>query len=138
MPTTLLESRGLPLSVSLPTCGLALAESERAFPPLIGYAETALAEAGIPGEEIIIRTSGCPNGCSRPYVAEIGLVGKAPGKYQLYLGGNATGTRLNRVYKDVIKADELPGEFRALFTRFAQEREAGERFGDWANRILFS
>ncbi|XHR30679.1 MAG: NADPH-dependent assimilatory sulfite reductase hemoprotein subunit [Chthoniobacteraceae bacterium] len=124
--------------VSLPTCGLALAESERAFPTLIGYAETALAEAGIPGEEIIIRTSGCPNGCSRPYVAEIGLVGKAPGKYQLYLGGNATGTRLNRVYKDVIKADELPGEFRALFTRFAQEREAGERFGDWADRILFA
>ena len=125
--------------VSLPTCGLALAESERAFPRVLGRIEALLAEAGLPDEEIVVRIAGCPNGCSRPYMAEIALVGKAPGKYQLYLGGNVEGTRLNRVWKEMVKeGEELDAELRSLFTRFAGERLAGERFGDWAARVVLN
>ena len=88
---------------SLPTCGLGLAESERMLPGLIDRIEKLLAEVGLAGEEIIIRSTGCPNGCARPYMAEIAFVGKAPGRYQVWLGGDVAGTRLNRVWKDVIK-----------------------------------
>jgi len=121
---------------ALPTCGLALAESERILPGLVDRFEKLLAEAGLGGEEIIIRVTGCPNGCARPYMAEIGLVGKSPGRYQVWLGGDMTGTRLNRLWKDVLKEPELETEFRPLFTRFAQERHPGERFGDWCHRAL--
>ena len=124
--------------VSLPTCGLALAESERFFPSLLDQIEAALAEAGLAGESIIVRIAGCPNGCSRPYMAEIGLVGKAPGKYQLYLGANPAGTRLSRVWKDVVKEEELLGELKPLFARFAAERLDREPFGDWVARVLWS
>ena len=124
--------------VSLPTCGLALAESERAFPRVLARIESLLEETGLADEEIVVRIAGCPNGCSRPYMAEIGFVGKAPGKYQLYLGGNVEGTRLSRLWKEVIKEEELESELRPLFTRFAQERLAGERLGDWAARILWN
>ena len=86
---------------SLPTCGLGLAESERMLPGLIDRIEKLCGELGLGGEEIIIRSTGCPNGCARPYMAEIAFVGKAPGRYQVWLGGNAAGTRLNRVWKDV-------------------------------------
>ena len=82
---------------ALPTCGLALAESERMLPGVLNRLEKLLAEVGLPGEEIIVRTTGCPNGCVRPYMAEIALVGKAPGRYQVWLGGDAAGTRLNRI-----------------------------------------
>ena len=123
--------------VSLPTCGLALAESERFFPGLLSKIEALLAEVGLPQEPIVIRIAGCPNGCSRPYMAEIGFVGKAPGKYQLYLGGNVSGTRLASLWKEVVKEEEIDGEFRPLFTRFAQERQPGESFGDWAARVLW-
>ena len=81
---------------ALPTCGLALAESERMLPDLLGRIEGLLAELGLRNEEIIVRSTGCPNGCARPYMAEIGFVGKAPNKYQIYLGGNESSTRLNR------------------------------------------
>jgi sulfite reductase (NADPH) hemoprotein beta-component len=121
---------------ALPTCGLALAESERMLPGFIDRIEKLLAEAGLGGEEIIIRSTGCPNGCARPYMAEIGFVGKAPGRYQVWLGGDVAGTRLNRLWKDVIKETDLELEFRPVFTRFAQERHAGERFGDWCQREL--
>jgi sulfite reductase (NADPH) hemoprotein beta-component len=121
---------------ALPTCGLALAESERALPGLIDRLEKLLGEAGLTNEEIIIRSTGCPNGCARPYMAEIAFVGKAPGRYQVWLGGDQTGTRLNQIWKDVIKEAELENEFRPVFTRFAQERNAGERFGDWCSRVL--
>ena len=124
--------------VSLPTCGLALAESERAFPRVLGRIESLLEETGLAGEEVVVRIAGCPNGCSRPYMAEIGFVGKAPGKYQLYLGGNVEGTRLNRLWKEVIKEDELENELRPLFARFAQERLQSERFGDWTARVLWN
>ena len=121
---------------ALPTCGLALAESERMLPGFIDRIEKLLAEAGLADEEIIIRSTGCPNGCARPYMAEIGFVGKAPGRYQVWLGGDHTGSRLNRLWKEVIKEDEMEGEFRPVFTRFAQERQPGERFGDWCQRSL--
>jgi sulfite reductase (NADPH) hemoprotein beta-component len=121
---------------SLPTCGLGLAESERALPGLINRIEKLTAELGLASEEIIIRSTGCPNGCARPYMAEIGFVGKAPGKYQLWLGGDVSGTRLNKVYKDVIKEVELEAELKPLLTRWRDLRTPGERFGDFATRIL--
>jgi sulfite reductase (NADPH) hemoprotein beta-component len=122
---------------ALPTCGLALAESERMLPGLIDRIEQLGGELGLGGEEIIIRSTGCPNGCARPYMAEIAFVGKAPGRYQLWLGGNASGTRLNRVYKDVIKEADIETELRPLFTRWKDTRQSGERFGDFAARVLW-
>jgi sulfite reductase (NADPH) hemoprotein beta-component len=123
---------------SLPTCGLGLAESERMLPGFIDRIEKLLAEVGLAGEEIIIRSTGCPNGCARPYMAEIGFVGKAPGRYQVWLGGDVAGTRLNKVWKDMLKEADLETEFRPVFTRFAKERNAGERFGDWCSRVLLN
>jgi sulfite reductase (NADPH) hemoprotein beta-component len=122
---------------ALPTCGLALAESERMLPGLIDRIEKLGGELGLGGEEIIIRSTGCPNGCARPYMAEIAFVGKAPGRYQLWLGGNASGTRLNRVYKDVIKEADVETELRPLLTRWKETRQPGERFGDFAARVLW-
>jgi len=121
---------------SLPTCGLGLAESERMLPGFLDRIEKLLAEVGLAGEEIIIRSTGCPNGCARPYMAEIAFVGKAPGRYQVWLGGDVSGTRLNKVWKDVLKEADLETEFRPVFTRFAKERKAGERFGDWCQRVF--
>jgi sulfite reductase (NADPH) hemoprotein beta-component len=121
---------------ALPTCGLALAESERVMPDVITRIEQLLAEIGLAREEIIIRMTGCPNGCARPYTAELALVGRAPGKYQLYLGGNESSTRLNKLYKESVKNDDLVAELRPLFTQFAKERQHGERFGDFSQRVL--
>ena len=123
---------------ALPTCGLALAESERMLPGLIDRIENLCAEVGLAGQEIIIRSTGCPNGCSRPYMAEIAFVGKAPGRYQVWLGADATGTRLNRVWKDVMKEADIETEFRPVLARFAKERNPGERFGDWCNRVFLN
>ena len=122
---------------ALPTCGLALAESERMLPGLVDRIEKLCAEIGLAGQEIIIRSTGCPNGCSRPYLAEIGFVGKSPGRYQIWLGSDAAGTRLNRIWKDMVKDPEIENELRPLFARYAQERHPGERFGDFCNRILW-
>jgi sulfite reductase (NADPH) hemoprotein beta-component len=122
---------------SLPTCGLGLAESERMLPGLIDRIEKLGGELGLGGEEIIIRSTGCPNGCARPYMAEIAFVGKAPGRYQLWLGGNAAGTRLNRVYKETVQEAEIESELRPVFTRWHHERLPGERFGDFAARVLW-
>jgi sulfite reductase (NADPH) hemoprotein beta-component len=121
---------------SLPTCGLALAESERMLPGLIDRIEKLCAEVGLAGQEIIIRSTGCPNGCARPYMAEIAFVGKAPGRYQVWLGADATGTRLNRVWKDVMKEADIETEFRPVFARYAKEKNSGERFGDWCDRVF--
>ncbi|MBI5687913.1 MAG: NADPH-dependent assimilatory sulfite reductase hemoprotein subunit [Verrucomicrobia bacterium] len=124
--------------VSLPTCGLGLAESERYLPDLITRIEGLLGEVSLGDEEIIIRMTGCPNGCARPYMAEIGFVGKAPGKYQIWLGGNEASTRLNRLWKDIVKDADVIAELRPLLGRYAQERRAGERFGDWVARVLWA
>jgi sulfite reductase (NADPH) hemoprotein beta-component len=122
---------------ALPTCGLALSESERVLPSILSRIEDVLKEVGLASEEIIIRMTGCPNGCARPYMAEIGFVGRAPNKYQLYVGGNEGCTRLNRLYKENVKGEDILTELRPVFARFATERNSGERFGDWANRTLF-
>jgi sulfite reductase (NADPH) hemoprotein beta-component len=87
-------------------------------------------------EEIIIRMTGCPNGCARPLMAELAFVGRAPGKYQLYLGGNVASTRLGRLYKESVKTEDFVNELRPLFERFASERKGGERFGDFSDRVL--
>jgi sulfite reductase (NADPH) hemoprotein beta-component len=121
---------------SLPTCGLGLAESERYLPGLIDRIEKVCADLGLGGEEIIIRSTGCPNGCARPYVAEIAFVGKAPGRYQVWLGANAAGTRLNQLWKDVVKDPDMENELRPVLARFAKERNANERFGDWCDRVF--
>ena len=123
--------------VALPTCGLALAEAERYLPDLITRLEGLLAEVGLGGQEIAIRMTGCPNGCARPYMAEIAFVGKAPGRYQVWLGGNEASTRLNRLYRDVVKDLDIVTELRPLFTRYAKERVTDERFGDWVARVLW-
>jgi sulfite reductase (NADPH) hemoprotein beta-component len=122
---------------ALPTCGLALAESERVLPDMVTGIEGLLAELGLPDLELIIRMTGCPNGCARPYVAEVALVGKSPNKYQVYFGGNEASTRLNRLYKDSVKGDDLLNELRQVLTRYRQHRAPGERFGDFCARVLW-
>jgi sulfite reductase (NADPH) hemoprotein beta-component len=122
---------------SLPTCGLGLAESERYLPGLIDRIEKIASDLGLGNEEIIIRSTGCPNGCARPYMAEIGFVGKGPGRYQLWVGGNESSTRINKIYKDLIKDAEIVGELKALFQRWNDTRIGSERFGDWSARVLW-
>ena len=122
---------------SMPTCGLGLAESERYLPGLMDRIETKLGSLGLSDEEIVIRMTGCPNGCARPYMAEIGFVGKGPGRYQLWLGGNVSSTRLNRVYKETVKDAEMDAELGALFDRWKNTRVGAERFGDWAARVVW-
>jgi sulfite reductase (NADPH) hemoprotein beta-component len=123
--------------VALPTCGMALAEAERYLPALITDFEKLLEEQNLASQEITIRMTGCPNGCARPYMAEIGFVGKAPGKYQIWLGGNEPGTRLNRLWKDNVKDSEIIDELRPLLAGYAAQRQAGERFGDWVSRTIW-
>ena len=121
---------------ALPTCGLALAESERVFPGVLDRLESLLGELGLSDEDIIVRMTGCPNGCARPYMAEIGLVGRAPGKYNLYLGGNEGSTRLNREYRASVKLDDLINELRPVLTRWKYERQDSEHFGDFCARVV--
>jgi sulfite reductase (NADPH) hemoprotein beta-component len=120
--------------VALPTCGLALAESQRYLPSLITQIERLMTGHEISQEEIIIRMTGCPNGCGRPYAAEIGFVGTAMGRYNLYLGGDHEGTRLNRVYKENLDETAILKELDLLFWLYKKERITGERFGDFALR----
>jgi sulfite reductase (NADPH) hemoprotein beta-component len=123
---------------ALPTCGLALAESERALPGLLTRFEQLLDEVGLREEEVIIRMTGCPNGCARPYMAEIGIVGRAPNKYHIFVGGNESSTRLNRLFKENVKNEDIIPELRPVLVRFAAERRLGERFGDWCERVLWT
>ena len=120
--------------VALPTCGLALAESERYLPSLITQLEALLAGFGLESQPITVRMTGCPNGCARPYLAEIGFVGRNPGRYNLYLGGTADGSRLNRLH--VADADEegIMQALRPLLAAYAKERQPGEGFGDFTIR----
>jgi sulfite reductase (NADPH) hemoprotein beta-component len=122
---------------ALPTCGLALAESERAMPNLLTRIEALQAELGLQDQELVIRMTGCPNGCARPYMAEIAFVGKSPNKYQIYFGGNEASTRLNRLYKDSVKGEEIIPELRVVLSRYVNERTPGERFGDFSARVLW-
>ena len=121
--------------VALPTCGLALAESERYLPHLITRLETVLDRLGLADEEIIIRMTGCPNGCGRPFMAEIGLVGRTPGVYNLYLGASHTAMRMNKLYKRDVGDDAIVAALTPLFEAFAKNRQLGEKFGDFVVRI---
>ena len=123
--------------VGFPTCGLAMAESERYLPALVTRAEAMLEHHGLAGEPITMRMTGCPNGCARPYVAEIAFTGRAPGKYNMYLGGGAHGQRLNRMYLENIGEERILEELDGIFGRFAKERADGERFGDFVIRAGF-
>ncbi|WP_163580184.1 assimilatory sulfite reductase (NADPH) hemoprotein subunit [Gracilibacillus saliphilus] len=120
--------------VAMPTCGLAMAESERYLPSLIDKIEGLLAAEGLQDEEIVIRMSGCPNGCSRPALAEIAFIGKAPGKYNLYLGGSFIGDRLNQLYRENIDEEEILATLKEIFHDFAQNRTDKEHFGDFVVR----
>lgn len=120
---------------ALPTCGLALAESERQLPEFLKPLEAVLVEHGLENEPISIRSTGCPNGCARPYLAEIGLVGKAPGKYNLYLGADYLGARLNTEVAVAATPEVIIERLSGLLKRFAGERNPGERFGDFCHRI---
>ena len=119
---------------ALPTCSLALAESERYLPQLVDELESIIDRLGLRGESIAIRSTGCPNGCGRPYLGEIGLVGKAPGKYNLYLGAGLDGTRLNKLYRPAITHEEIVDELRPVLEDFAANRDPEERFGDFCIR----
>lgn len=120
--------------VALPTCGLAMAEAERYLPSLIEKIETILDENGLREQDITIRMSGCPNGCSRAAMGEIGFIGKGPGKYNLYLGASHTGTRLNKMYKENIGEEEILATLRPIIEHYAKERLTGEHFGDFVIR----
>lgn len=120
--------------VAFPTCGLAMAESERYLPTLINKIEEILDEAGLNEEEIVIRMSGCPNGCSRPALAEIAFIGKGPEKYNMYLGGGFAGNRLNKLYKENIGEKEILNSLRPIILKYGRERMDGEHFGDFVIR----
>ncbi|WP_423823195.1 assimilatory sulfite reductase (NADPH) hemoprotein subunit [Salinisphaera sp. SPP-AMP-43] len=120
--------------VAFPTCGLAMAESERYLPDLVAKIEGVMVDAGIGDEPVVIRMTGCPNGCARPFLAEIGFVGKAPGKYNMYLGAAFDGSRLNKLYRENIGEDEILAELTPMIERFSAEREDGEHFGDFVVR----
>jgi len=120
--------------VALPTCPLALAEAQRYLPSLISRIEGLLTGHGLEKEAIIIRMTGCPNGCGRPYAAEIGFVGTAAGRYNLYLGGDHEGERLNRLYKENLDEAAILKELDVLFWLYKKERLSGEKFGDFALR----
>ncbi|TRW36340.1 assimilatory sulfite reductase (NADPH) hemoprotein subunit [Bacillus sp. PW192] len=120
--------------VALPTCGLAMAEAERYLPKLIDKIEDIVDENGLRDEEITIRMTGCPNGCARHALGEIGFIGKAPGKYNMYLGAAFDGSRLSKMYRENIGEEEILNELRTILPRYAKEREEGEHFGDFVIR----
>jgi sulfite reductase (NADPH) hemoprotein beta-component len=121
--------------VALPTCALAMAEAERYLPGFVTRVEERLAAHGLGDEPLVLRITGCPNGCARPYLAEVALVGKAPGRYNLHLGGDGRGQRLNRLYRENIDEAAILAALDEAFARFAAERQPQERFGDFAWRV---
>ena len=120
--------------VALPTCGLALAEAERYLPDLITELETSLEEKGLRHDAITIRMTGCPNGCARPFIAEIGFVGRGPDRYNLYLGGGFAGQRLSKLYRENVEVASIKPLLEPIFEHYAKERTEGERFGDFCIR----
>ncbi|MEC1262536.1 assimilatory sulfite reductase (NADPH) hemoprotein subunit [Bacillus swezeyi] len=120
--------------VALPTCGLAMAEAERYLPTLIDKIDEIIEENGLQNEEITIRMTGCPNGCARHALGEIGFIGKAPGKYNMYLGAAFDGSRLSKMYRENIGEEDILRELRTILPRYAKEREEGEHFGDFVIR----
>ena len=123
--------------VALPTCGLALAESERYLPELIDALDERLAAHGLATDDIVIRMTGCPNGCARPYLAEIGLVGKGPGRYNLYLGAAFDGSRLSKLYAEDLDHAGIVAALDPLFAAYAADRQPDEWFGEFTIRAGF-
>jgi sulfite reductase (NADPH) hemoprotein beta-component len=117
--------------VAFPTCGLAMAESERYFPSLIDKLDVIVKQAGLEDDPILVRMTGCPNGCARSVLGEIGFIGKAPGKYNLYLGAGFYGQRLNKLYRENIGEEQILAELTPILQRYARERKPGQRFGDF-------
>ena len=134
IPLALRNSMACP---AIPTCGLAVAEAERALPGLIRQIASLLDELDLAEERISFRMSGCPNGCSRPYLGDVGFVGTTLGKYDVMLAGDFDGTRLNRVYAPNVPLAEIPSLLRPIFIEFRRERAADEGFGDWVQRVGF-
>jgi sulfite reductase (ferredoxin) len=145
---SILKAHGVPLSesfsnarrwsmacVALPTCGLAVTESERILPSIMTQIEAELAKHGLQDETFTTRMTGCPNGCARPYNAEIGLVGRAKDKYTMFLGGALRGDRLNWIYKDMVHADDVAPELSKVFGYFKANRSEGETLGDFCDRM---
>ncbi len=120
--------------VALPTCALSLAEAERFLPTLITELEQSLEEVGLRHDAITIRMTGCPNGCARPYIAEIGFVGRGPDRYNVYLGGGHAGQRLSKLFKADVPSPEIKALLAPIFSRYAKERESDEKFGDFVIR----
>jgi sulfite reductase (ferredoxin) len=130
---------------AFPTCGLAVTEAERALPSVLDDLEGELARAGLADERLTVRMTGCPNGCARPYNADIGLVGRSatrnddgtpgPGTYTIFLGGSTLGDRLNTIFKDYVPQDRIASELAPVFARFAADRLPGEPFGDFCHRV---
>jgi sulfite reductase (ferredoxin) len=120
--------------VALPTCGLAVAESERVLPGLIDSLEPEVAKLGLASDAFTLRMTGCPNACARPYNSDIGIVGRTAGKYTLFLGGRLLGDRLNEQYKDVVPFEDLPKEITAVLAYYKAERQEGETLGDFCHR----
>ncbi|MBU6145104.1 MAG: NADPH-dependent assimilatory sulfite reductase hemoprotein subunit, partial [Paenibacillaceae bacterium] len=120
--------------VALPTCGLAMAESERAMPHVLTRIEALMAELGLADVPIVTRMTGCPNGCARPFLAEIAFTGRAVGKYNVYLGGDCAGRRLNVLYREQVAEADIVSLLRPLLASYAQERMEGEPFGDFVVR----
>ena len=119
---------------ALPTCGLSITESERALPGIIDDLEKELAQLGLQDERFTVRMTGCPNGCARPYNSDIGLVGKAKGKYTVFVGGRTLGDRLNFIHKDLVPDEDVVPTLVALFAFFKQDRQPNETFGDFCHR----
>jgi sulfite reductase (ferredoxin) len=134
VPRALRHSMACP---AIPTCGLAVAEAERALPALIRQLASMLEELGLADERISFRMSGCPNGCSRPYLGDVGFVGTTLGKYDVMLAGDFEGTRLNRLFAPNIPIGEIPALLRPIFIGFRELRQPGEGFGDWVDRSGF-
>ena len=122
---------------AIPTCGLAVAEAERALPGLIRRLATVLDELGLGAERISFRMSGCPNGCSRPYLGDVGFVGTTLGKYDVMLGGDFNGTRLNRLFAPNVPITEIPALLKPMFETFRAGRRPDEGFGNWVDRVGF-
>lgn len=123
---------------ALPTCGLATTESERAIPSILDRIRTLLVRVGLPDESMIIRMTGCPNGCARPYLAELGFVGNGPNLYQLWLGACPNQTRLSQAFIEKLHIDDLETTLEPLLVYFKQDRIPDEPFGDFCHRVGFA
>ena len=119
---------------AFPTCGLSITESERALPGIIDDLDVAIARLGMQSDKIAVHMTGCPNGCARPYTPDVGLVGKAVGKYTMFLGGNPEGTRLGFIYKDMVPTEDIVPTLEPLLAAYKSDRKGSESFGDFCTR----